>query len=680
MPEHLELLSRGRRGASDRQATLRGAIEWSWSLLEAWEQGALAQCSVFRGGFAAETAEELVDISAHDDAPSVLEVLAALRDKSLLRSHTVPELPGETRLRLYVSVREYAAARLAQTGGTARAALRHAETFTALGERWAAELHGPNGIEARTRLALERDNLLAAATTCQLGDGVRVDTQVGDGEKLATRELGLRLIGPLDALLSTRGPFDRHLVLLDRGVQIAATAPASVRASIFLARARALRHRGRMAESLRDLEDAIGIAEGGDLSFLARLELERAEVHQAQGRIDEARSALSRARDLLPRSDDGATRGRIERSLGLLYHSQGRLDDAWESYARAQTLFRQKGDVTAEATVLHYFGSLRLQQGRLDEARAHYERALELERQIGDTRVVGSILGNLGILEQELGRLGPARARFGEALECIREVGDRTLEGHLLGYLAGLALEEGELDEAHARYEDAITLLRDIGDKRLEGLFLAVRGALDARLGREASATEAFEASSALLEELGDPGLLGALALHRAHLPLVRHRALCEADPSGAEDAWREAHADLRESEETRSELRTASDDFRFAQRVLRRALAEGALVIPPDAAWLELPDGVRVDLSARQPLRRIVARLAEHRLSAPGEPVSVDELVAAGWPDERMLPSAAGNRIGVALTSLRKLGLRELLRREGEGYALDPAVPLIRP
>ena len=56
-----------------------------------------------------------------------------------------------------------------------------------------------------------------------------------------------------------------------------------------------------------------------------------------------------------------------------------------------------------------------------------------------------------------------------------------------------------------------------------------------------------------------------------------------------------------------------------------------------------------------------------------------VDDLVAAGWPDERILSAAAGNRIGVALTSLRKLGLRDILQREGDGYALDPAVPVVR-
>src|SRR5262249_34733941 len=40
-----------------RHATLRGAIEGSWDLLQPYEQQALAQCSVFRGGFDLQAAE-----------------------------------------------------------------------------------------------------------------------------------------------------------------------------------------------------------------------------------------------------------------------------------------------------------------------------------------------------------------------------------------------------------------------------------------------------------------------------------------------------------------------------------------------------------------------------------------------------------------------------------------------
>ena len=69
---------------------------------------------------------------------------------------------------------------------------------------------------------------------------------------------------------------------------------------------------------------------------------------------------------------------------------------------------------------------------------------------------------------------------------------------------------------------------------------------------------------------------------------------------------------------------------------------------------------------------------LVARRQASPGDPLSTEELVAVGWPDERMLAKAAGNRVRVALSELRKLGLGELLRREPLGYFLEPDVPLI--
>lgn len=54
-------------------------------------------------------------------------------------------------------------------------------------------------------------------------------------------------------------------------------------------------------------------------------------------------------------------------------------------------------------------------------------------------------------------------------------------------------------------------------------------------------------------------------------------------------------------------------------------------------------------------------------------------EVIAAGWPGERIGTEAALNRAYVALSSLRKKGLHELLVRTGGGYALSPAVAVRR-
>ena len=86
LKDRFALLKSQGRYPTERQATLRGAIDWSWDLLDAHERSALAQLSVFRGGFPADGAEAVVKLPA--DAPEVLDVLTSLHQKSLLKGST----------------------------------------------------------------------------------------------------------------------------------------------------------------------------------------------------------------------------------------------------------------------------------------------------------------------------------------------------------------------------------------------------------------------------------------------------------------------------------------------------------------------------------------------------------------------------------------------------------------
>jgi predicted ATPase len=72
MRDRFSLLA-GAHGAGARQATLRAAIDWSWELLTPCEQGALAQCSVFEGGFTLEAAEAVLDLAADDVSECCLD-------------------------------------------------------------------------------------------------------------------------------------------------------------------------------------------------------------------------------------------------------------------------------------------------------------------------------------------------------------------------------------------------------------------------------------------------------------------------------------------------------------------------------------------------------------------------------------------------------------------------------
>jgi predicted ATPase len=129
----------GARTAADRQATLRSAIDWSWNLLVAWEQAALAQCSVFEGGFTLDAAEAVLDLSPWTDAPSIVDAIQMLVDKSLLRTWVPVDqtrhVLDEPYFGMYLTIHEYAAEKLATSGADERRAAqeRHGRHFARFG-------------------------------------------------------------------------------------------------------------------------------------------------------------------------------------------------------------------------------------------------------------------------------------------------------------------------------------------------------------------------------------------------------------------------------------------------------------------------------------------------------------------------------------------------------------------
>jgi hypothetical protein len=97
-------------------------------------------------------------------------------------------------------------------------------------------------------------------------------------------------------------------------------------------------------------------------------------------------------------------------------------------------------------------------------------------------------------------------------------------------------------------------------------------------------------------------------------------------------------------------------------------------LVIEPDGSAFRVPASTSVvELPGRSTLKRMLLALAEHHEREPGGALSDSELVALVWPGERLAARAATNRLHNALSTLRRLGLKEWIERNEAGYRLRP-------
>lgn len=158
LDQRFQLLTGGRRSAAERHQTLRGAIEWSYELLEPRERALFERLSVFPGSFDAEAAAA---VSVRDDLEpwDVLDAGAGLVAKSML---TADEASGSTRYQMLETIRTFARERLEETGDLHDMFRRHADHYTRFAEDADAGLAGADEVRWRKRVHLEFDNLRAA--------------------------------------------------------------------------------------------------------------------------------------------------------------------------------------------------------------------------------------------------------------------------------------------------------------------------------------------------------------------------------------------------------------------------------------------------------------------------------------------------------------------------------------
>jgi predicted ATPase len=177
--ERFRLLGQARRAGLARHQTLRGAVDWSYGLLDPAERLVFARLSVFAGGFTLDAAEA---VAAGDgvDALDVVDLVSGLVAKSMV---TIDESGTGIRYGVLETLREYGADRLAEVGQGQRLRERHAKYYLALAETAAPHIIGSEQDPWSTRLDNEYDNLRTALAWSQ---------DVGDGQSLTRLTLALK--------------------------------------------------------------------------------------------------------------------------------------------------------------------------------------------------------------------------------------------------------------------------------------------------------------------------------------------------------------------------------------------------------------------------------------------------------------------------------------------------------
>jgi predicted ATPase/DNA-binding winged helix-turn-helix (wHTH) protein/Tfp pilus assembly protein PilF len=515
LTDSFELLANARAPLT-RHATLRASIDWSWRLLDPWEQAALAQCSVFVGAFTLQAAEAVIKLSVWSNAPPVLDVLQSLLDRSLVRAGS-PIAGRSAQLdvpsfKLLLSIREYAAAKLGggDFGADAvdAACRRHGRFYARSGTEDhldATDRHG--GQATLLRLGAELENLVAAS---------QIALRCGDVEVAAPT------VAACQRILESKGPFQLGIEL---GQQLLALTglPTRDRAHATRRLAQALRLAGRPEDAEPQLAAAMQLyREVKERRGQGQVLLQQGDLRlHFQGRVLDAQAFYGAASQIFVEIGDNHLQAIALGNLGTILEKLGNPVEARNHRRQALAIHRAVGHRRMEAHELCNLANGCQGEGKIAESLELSGHALTIARECEDRRIEGHVLGNRGLVLAELGRKADARRDYEAALGIARDTGNRRFESNVRRNLGDLLVHEGQADEAVSQYELALALARSVGNRTGEARILGHLGQAFANMGLVERMREAFAASENVFQSLEDPATLLELLCQNSHCELV---------------------------------------------------------------------------------------------------------------------------------------------------------------
>jgi predicted ATPase/class 3 adenylate cyclase len=432
LEKSLSALGSGARDAPARQQTLRGAILWSYDMLDAGSRRLLARFSVFARGGNLDQVEPVCG-PAEGVGRDIVDSLDQLADQSLLRR--MPDF-DEPRFLMLQTIRDFAAEKLEESGEAHLVRDRHLKAFIALAQQAQPHLFGPQRKEWLDRLEEDHDNFRAALEWA-VATGNAQEAMSLSGAFWRFWQMrghiheGRARLGPILSLPNS-GDFPKErLAALEAAGGLAYWQADMEGAQRFYDECLAL---------TRKVGDKPAIANAIYNSAFPML-VNRTNVPRAKELLEEA---LPLFREL---SDDGG----VARTLWGLGNAGYFGDDfaaAKPPLEEAQGLFRRLDDRFMLAWSTHTLGLVALATGNVDLGKRWFSEALRLFVEAKDLSGIILQLDNLSVIARSEG--DPVRGTRLAAAAVALQTSTGTGLGGLLSQREGRTGREGLTETAAA--------------------------------------------------------------------------------------------------------------------------------------------------------------------------------------------------------------------------------------
>ena len=427
LDKRLALLTHGSQDLPERQRTLRATIDWSYRLLDVDEQIWFERCSIFVGswtvaaleGLATQRQSRTPDTPFADLSTTLLDVLAALTDKSLVQVVTTDA--GETRFTLLETMREFAAEQLQERGAADAVAQAHADYYWTLIEPW--DINAPTWLADIER---ELDNLRAA-----------LRWYLSRPEQL---EAAMRLGYRLARFWYWRDWLSEGRWWLDQLIAKSAGMASALRADVLTAAALQATVQGDSVRALA-LHDEnlklcaqlnLGRQRANSLNALATLYARKGDLPRAIGYLEES---LTLARQI---QNPDALCNACYMLAGILVDAGCDRERALLLYEECLCVARAHQRPIVESMTLAALGHLALFTGDLARATELLPQALAMQQAMNASMALGWTHVYLGVLALLQGDSDRAAHYFLQSLEAAPQGGAQYVIPFTLEGLAGV--------------------------------------------------------------------------------------------------------------------------------------------------------------------------------------------------------------------------------------------------
>ncbi len=408
LENRLQLLTSGARDVPERQQTMRGAIEWSFDLLNEAEKDLFRRLAVFAGGFTFEAAEK---ICANNESSKkqidFLDLLTSLTEKSLL---VTKEQSGsdEPRFRMLEIVREYALESLETSKQFNEARHRHTLYFLEFAEKAEPHLQSVQAEEWLNRLESEHDNLRAALTRSFEFEP----------------EIAARLTASLRLLWNLHGHFAEGRYWLERA-----------------------------------LDGSIDISLDTKWKILLGIGL----IANLQGDFESGQKFLEKCRETAVLANNRRNVALSGKFLSWTLRVLGNHKLAKILLEESLAIGRELNDTEVIAQSFLSLGELARLKDNYAEARGFYEQSLKFFQEIDKKNATVISLINLGAVTYLQNDFRKSRSFYEQALELSRKLGYKMVLSYCFDGFAALNFKQDELETAVKLSATAEKLRESIG-------------------------------------------------------------------------------------------------------------------------------------------------------------------------------------------------------------------------